>query len=83
MVIGFPQTHNSASAAIPDVQAPWLERRNRSLVYVIAARWKAATIEQFVKEADAYIHCYNEKRIKISLGSLSPIDYRKSLGFSV
>jgi putative transposase len=45
--------------------------------------WKTATIEQFVKEVDAYIHWYNEKRIKISLGALSPIEYRKSLGFSV
>lgn len=44
--------------------------------------WKAATIEQFVKEVDAYIRWYNEKRIKISLGSLSPIEYRKSLGLT-
>lgn len=27
-----------------------------------------------------YIAWYNEKRIKISLGSLSPIEYRESLG---
>ncbi|WP_143078314.1 IS3 family transposase, partial [Devosia psychrophila] len=25
---------------------------------------------------------YNEKRIKISLGSLSPIEYRQSLGIT-
>ncbi|MBU1860349.1 MAG: IS3 family transposase, partial [Gammaproteobacteria bacterium] len=25
---------------------------------------------------------YNEKRIKISLGALSPIEYRESLGFA-
>ncbi|PYE30082.1 integrase-like protein [Rhizobium sp. PP-WC-1G-195] len=42
--------------------------------------WKAMTIEQFVGEVDAYICWYNEKRIKISLGSLSPVEYRKSLG---
>lgn len=29
---------------------------------------------------DAYIHWYNEKRIKISLGALSAVEYRKSLG---
>lgn len=29
---------------------------------------------------DAYIHWYNEKRTKISLGSLSPLEYRRSLG---
>lgn len=44
--------------------------------------WKAATVEQFVKEVDSYIHWYNEKRIKISLGSLSPVEYRESLGIT-
>ncbi|MGN7963590.1 IS3 family transposase, partial [Brucella sp. 22210] len=32
---------------------------------------------------DAYIQWYNEKRIKLSLGSLSPIEYRRSLGLNV
>lgn len=45
--------------------------------------WKTITIEQFVREIDAYIRWYNEKRIKLSLGSLSPIEYRRSLGLSV
>ena len=44
--------------------------------------WKAITIEQFVAEVDAYIRWYNEKRIKISLGSLSPVKYRQSLGLN-
>ena len=38
------------------------------------------TIEEFIQILDSYIRWYNEKRIKISLGSLSPIEYRKSLG---
>ena len=38
------------------------------------------TIEQFIEVVDSYIRWYNEKRIKISLGSLSPIEYRVSLG---
>jgi len=29
---------------------------------------------------DDYLHWYNNKRIKISLGGLSPIEYRKNLG---
>lgn len=29
-----------------------------------------------------YIHWYNEKRIKVSLGGLSPLAYRKSLGLA-
>ena len=45
--------------------------------------WKTITIEQFVAELDAYIRWYNEKRIKISLGSLSPVEYRQSLGLSL
>ncbi|AOF88574.1 integrase core domain protein (plasmid) [Sinorhizobium sp. RAC02] len=44
--------------------------------------WRATTIEQFVREVDAYIHWYNEKRIKLSLGALSPIEYRNSLGLN-
>ncbi|RYD77721.1 MAG: IS3 family transposase [Verrucomicrobiaceae bacterium] len=42
--------------------------------------WKTTTIEQFIQVVDSYIRWYNEKRIKISLGSLSPIEYRESLG---
>jgi len=44
--------------------------------------WENITIEDFMKIVDSYIHWYNEKRIKISLGSLSPIEYRESLGFA-
>ena len=39
-------------------------------------------LEQFVEAVDSYIRWYNEKRIKISLGSLSPIEYRVSLGLA-
>ena len=45
--------------------------------------WKTITIEQFVREVDAYIRWYNEKRIKLSLGSRSPVEYRESLGLNV
>ena len=40
-------------------------------------QWQATTIEQFIQVLDAYIRWYNEKRIKISLGSLSPLEYRE------
>ncbi|WP_240472470.1 IS3 family transposase [Haliea salexigens] len=42
--------------------------------------WYSTTIAQFLEELDAYIRWYNEKRIKISLGYLSPIENRESLG---
>lgn len=44
--------------------------------------WKNATIEQFIEAVDSYIRWHNEKRIKVSLGSLSPIEYRVSLGLA-
>ena len=37
----------------------------------------------FIQIVNSCIRWYNEKRIKISLGSLSPIGYRASLGISV
>jgi len=42
--------------------------------------WRNITIEGFIDELDCYISWYNEKRIKMSLGTLSPVEYRKSLG---
>jgi putative transposase len=44
--------------------------------------WRSTTVEQFIEVLDSYIRWYNEKRIKISLGSLSPIEYRESLGLT-
>jgi len=44
--------------------------------------WQGIAVEQFMHIVDAYIRWYNEKRIKVSLGSLSPIQYRKSLGLA-
>ncbi len=42
--------------------------------------WDGVSIEQFIDILDDYIHWYAEDRIKISLGGLSPIAYRKQLG---
>jgi transposase InsO family protein len=44
--------------------------------------WQDITIDQFIQIVDSYIRWYNEKRIKISLGSLSPLEYRDSLGLT-
>jgi len=44
--------------------------------------WQATTIKQLIEAVDTYIRWYNEKRIKVSLGSLSPIEYRVSLGLA-
>jgi transposase InsO family protein len=45
--------------------------------------WMVTTIEEFVAALDAYIHWYNEARVKISLGSCSPVEYRRKLGIAV
>lgn len=44
--------------------------------------WRGVTIEEFMDILDGYIHWYNEGRIKRSLGSMSPLDYRRSLGLA-
>jgi len=42
--------------------------------------WKGVTIDSFIHELDQYIQWYANDRIKLSLGGMSPMDYRKSLG---
>lgn len=44
--------------------------------------WQDITVDQFIEIVDSYIRWYNEKRIKLSLGSLSPLEYRASLGIA-
>lgn len=42
--------------------------------------WKNSSIDEFIDKLDQYIIWYNEKRIKMSLGGMSPMAYRQSLG---
>lgn len=44
--------------------------------------WLSTTIEEFVATLDGYIRWYNEGRIKISLGSRSPLEHRRELGLA-
>jgi hypothetical protein len=44
--------------------------------------WSAVIIEVSIRETNEYIRCYKAKRIKCSLGSISPLNYRKSLEFA-
>ena len=44
--------------------------------------WQATTIEHFIAEVNSYIRWYNHQRIKLSLGSLSPMEYRANLGYA-
>ena len=45
--------------------------------------WQNVSIEQFINELDGYLRWYCEKRIKMSLGAMSPLEYRQSLGLAV
>ena len=36
----------------------------------------------FMDALDEYIHWYNEERIELSLGGMSPMRYRRSLGLA-
>lgn len=44
--------------------------------------WVGVSIEAFIDVLNAYLVWYNEKRIKLSLGNMSPKEYRQSLGFA-
>ena len=41
------------------------------------------SLAEFIDALDQYLHWYNEKRIKMSLGAMSPIEYRRSLRWAV
>jgi len=45
--------------------------------------WMGVNTRDFIKELDAYLRWYNEKRIKLSLGGMSPMEYRCNLGLLV
>ena len=60
---------------------PYLTSPNATLVNTMLDRsWNNVTIEEFSEQLDQYLHWYNEKRIKVSLQGMSPVQYRKSLG---
>lgn len=44
--------------------------------------WSGVNIFEFMQELNDYISWYNEERIKMSLGNLSPVECRRKLGFA-
>jgi transposase InsO family protein/transposase-like protein len=73
----------SRKACSPDNAAceGFFGRLKNELFY--ARNWMNTTIDEFTTELNTYIRWYNESRIKISLGSLSPMEHRKSLGITI
>lgn len=45
--------------------------------------WDQYSIDEFIHEVDSYMHWYCKDRIKSTLGGLSPLDYRRSMGVAV
>lgn len=45
--------------------------------------WRGVSIEEFKSILNDYLLWYNEKRIKISLNYMSPVEYRRSLGLII
>lgn len=45
--------------------------------------WNGISIPCFIEILNNYLIWYNEKRIKTSLGNMSPLEYRRSLGLAV
>lgn len=45
-------------------------------------KWNNISTEDFMEILDGYIRWYNNERIKISLGGLSPMNYRRKLGIT-
>ncbi len=43
-------------------------------------QWNNVSIDEFISILDEYIHWYAEKRVKMSLGGMSPLMYRKQQG---
>lgn len=45
--------------------------------------WDDYSIDDFIQEVENYMHWYCSDRIKSTLGGLSPLDYRRSIGVGV
>ena len=45
--------------------------------------WLDVSIDDFIDKIKHYINSYNTKRIKQSLGYMSPVECRHSLGFAI
>ncbi len=45
--------------------------------------WKGISLNECMEMLNEYIVWYNEKRIKVFLGGLSPLEYRQKLGYAI
>ena len=45
--------------------------------------WSGASLDEFMKAVDGYLVWFRDRRIKTALGSMTPLEYRQSLGFVI
>ncbi len=45
-------------------------------------KWFGISIAEFMDILNRYLHWYNEQRIKMSLGAMSPLEHRRSLNLA-
>jgi hypothetical protein len=48
-----------------------------------AHSWQGITVEDFMQQIEAYMVWYRDMRIKISLGDLSPAEYKIRIGLAI
>lgn len=60
---------------------PFFGRLKNEMFY--GRSWEGISVPEFIRDVDDYMRWYNEDRIKLSLGALSPAAYRHSLGFTI
>lgn len=53
-------------------------RLKTELIY--PRNWQDVALDEFMEQIDAYIRWYNERRLKLTLGLRSPMEYRQDLG---
>ena len=44
--------------------------------------WGRRTLAELYEAVNEYLHWYNEERIKASFGGLSPLQYRRKMGYA-
>ena len=49
---------------------------------IYSRKWENITLPEFMSILNDYLVWYNEKRIKVSLGNMSLLEYRRSLGIA-
>ena len=56
------------------------KRRTGDGIYPGILTWGDVTVQEFIEVLDTYLKWYSTTRIKMSLGAMSPMEYRRSLG---